>query len=284
MDTIYSFRSELKTLGYSKGVINNYPRYAQKLLEFAQEIPQKIQPIHIRKYYEYLQTKHHRFKAELISPAHIHGQLLAIKIYFEYLERNRIIKQNPYILKLKQPLKNTRKPFTQEQIQELYKNCRNTEEKIILHLCYGCGLRNNEAVSLQINDFNFNKKLLYIRHGKGKKRRVIPLTETLANDLKSYCEQTIFYRKPNQENFLITQNSISYNNKRIYKDFKKLLKRTKSIIYADYCLHSLRHSIATHLLENEMSIEMVRDFLGHSQLVTTQNYTKINFKKTILYL
>jgi integrase/recombinase XerD len=68
----------------------------------------------------------------------------------------------------------------------------------------------------------------------------------------------------------------------IYDLFKKLLKRTRNINDKNYCLHSLRHSIATHLLENEMSIEMVRDFLGHSQLVSTQIYTRINFLKTQL--
>jgi integrase/recombinase XerD len=68
----------------------------------------------------------------------------------------------------------------------------------------------------------------------------------------------------------------------VYDLFKKLLKRTQNINHENYCLHSLRHSIATHLLENEMSIEMVRDFLGHSQLVSTQIYTRINFLKTQL--
>lgn len=276
MDEIYNFRTELQTLGYCKTAVNNYPKSAQKLLEFTQETPQKIQPNHIKKYYEYLQQKPNQRTAGLISPSHIYGQLLAIKLYFEYLERTNKIKINPYNLRLKQPKTTPRKSLNQDQIQELYKNCRTVEEKIILHLCYGCGLRRSEVEKLNCKDINFDKKLLFVRQGKGKKRRVIPLTEAIAKDFKKYFDHSFFYRNNNQENFLITQNGIPFNGRRVYKMFKLLLKRTKTIIYTDYCLHSLRHSIASHLLENEMSMEMVRDFLGHNQLGTTQIYTKIN--------
>ena len=151
-----------------------------------------------------------------------------------------------------------------------------------LPICYGCGLRRNEVELLSLKDINFEQKLLFIRKGKGKKRRVIPLTETIVKELKNYLNYSEIYRKENIESFLINDlgNTITGNN--IYTTFKRILKRTTILDYQLYCLHSLRHSIATHLLENEMSIEMVRDFLGHSQLVTTQIYTRINFLKTKL--
>lgn len=282
-NTINDFRRELLNLGYSNTAVNNYPKYAQNILDYIKETPQKITDYHIKNYYEYLKTKPNKRRKGTISESHIYSQLLAIKLYFEYLERTRTIKRNPYNLKIKQTTKNERIVFTQEEIKILYKNCTNSIEKIILHLCYGCGLRRTEVELLTIKDINFEQKLLFVRKGKGKKRRVIPLTESIVEDLKHYFTETQTIRKETEESFLININGGKMKGDNVYDLFKKLLKRTQNIQHENYCLHSLRHSIATHLLENEMSIEMVRDFLGHSQLVSTQIYTRINFLKTKLH-
>jgi len=278
-DTINDFRRELLNLGYSKNAVDNYPKYAQNLLTYSKENPQKITDNYIKNYYEYLKTKPNKRRKAPLSESHIYSQLLAIKLYFEYLERTRTIKRNPYNLKIKQTTKNERIVFTQEEIKTLYQNCTNLLETTILNLCYGCGLRRTEVILLDIKDINFEQKLLFIRKGKGKKRRVIPLTETIIKDLKNYNNQIEIYRKEKLQNFLINELGNPITGNTIYTTFKRILKRTQSIQHENYCLHSLRHSIATHLLENEMSIEMVRDFLGHSQLVTTQIYTRINFLK-----
>jgi integrase/recombinase XerD len=282
-NTINDFRRELLNLGYCKNVVVNYPKYAQNILDYIKEIPQKITDQHIKKYYQYLKEKPKRNGIETISESHIYSQLLAIKLYFDYLERTKTIKRNPYNLRIKQAAKNERTVFTQEEIQILYKTCQNSVEKTILHLCYGCGLRRNEIELLDLKDVNFEQKLLFVRKGKGKKRRVIPLTETIIQDLKEYFTATEIIRNNNEESFLININGSKMRGNNVYNLFKRILKRTQSLNPENYCLHSLRHSIATHLLENEMSIEMVRDFLGHSQLVSTQIYTRINFLKTKLH-
>lgn len=144
-------------------------------------------------------------------------------------------------------------------------------------MCYGCGLRRSEAQDLNIKDVNFEQKLLFVRKGKGKKRRVIPLTEKITTDLHEYYKQNQWYRNENQESFLINIQGNRITGTTIYENFKKLLQKTKiNTSDKNICLHSLRHSIATHLLENEMSIEMVRNFLGHQNLKTTQIYTRVN--------
>jgi integrase/recombinase XerD len=275
-DQIYNFRKELQNLGYCTSVVKNYPKYAQNLLVFTNENYTKINPNHIKKYYEYLQTKPHKNQQKTISQSYIHCQLLGVKLYFEYLERINKIKVNPYNLRIKTTKSNPRKSLNQQQIETLYQACKNSNERTILNLCYGCGLRRNEVEKLNIKDINFDKKLLFVRSGKGKKRRVIPLTKAIVKDLKAYCEDSFFYRSSNQEAFLINNLSNRITGSSIYKIFKIILKRTKISNQNDYCLHSLRHSIASHLLENEMSMEMVRDFLGHNQLGTTQIYTRIN--------
>lgn len=272
-ESIYSFRKELQGLGYSKGVVNNYPKYAQSLLEYSKENPKKITDKHIKNYYEYLKTKPNQRRKGKLGERHIYAQLSAVKLYFEYLERTGEIKRNPYNLKIKQPIRKERTVLTPEEIQTLYNACKNLQETIIIHLCYGCGLRRSEAEQLNAKDIDYEKKLLYVRKGKGRKRRVIPLTETIIRDFK-------LYRKKESESFLLNKQDTRMTGNKIYETFKKILKRTE--LSEDYTLHNLRHSIATHLLENGMSIEMVRDFLGHSQLVTTQIYTRINLLKNQL--
>ncbi len=260
-DSVFNYRKELQGLGYSKNAVDNYPKYAQNLLTYSKENPQKINDNHIKNYYNYLQTKTSQRRKAPLSESHIYSQLLAIKLYFDYLERTRTIKQNPYNLRIKQPTKKERIIFTQEEIKTLYQNCTNLLETTILNLCYGCGLRRNEVILLDIKDINFEQKLLFIRKGKGKKRRVIPLTESIVKDLKNYNNQIEIYRKEKLQNFLINELGNPITGNTIYTTCKRILKRTQKIDHQNYCLHSLRHSIATHLLENEMSIEMVRDFL-----------------------
>lgn len=277
MEEIHDFRKELQNLGYSKGVINNYPKYAQNLLHYTKTEAITITENQIKEYYKYLQTKPNQRRKGIISQSHIHSNLLAIRIFFEYLQRIGKIKRNPYTLKVKSPIRNQRNILTQEEIKTLYKTAQNLEETILLHLCYGCGLRRSEAQDLNIKDVNFEQKLLFVRKGKGRKRRVIPLTEKITTDLQEYYKQNQWYRNENQESFLINIQGNRITGTTIYENFKKLLQKTKiNTSDKNICLHSLRHSIATHLLENEMSIEMVRNFLGHQNLKTTQIYTRVN--------
>jgi integrase/recombinase XerD len=112
---------------------------------------------------------------------------------------------------------------------------------------------------------------LYVRDGKGAKRRVIPLNQTVKNDLENYCKK---YRKDkNCEAFMLSRIKHRMSGDSYNRTLKQLLQRTE--INKEITLHHLRHSIATHLLENGMSIEFVRDFLGHSHLETTQIYAKV---------
>lgn len=275
-NTIYEFRKELENLGYCKTVVKVYPKYVVHFLEFTKEIPTQITANQIKAYQEHLRGKPNPSKDGKLSQSHVHSQLLAIRIYFEYLERIQKINKNPFTLKLKSPVNEIKIILTQEEITALYQHCRTAQEWAIMHLCYGCGLRRSEAQNLNIADVHLDKKLLFIRKGKGKKRRVIPITEMIAQDLGNYLEVRSFTSAENETSFLIDSKGNRMLGSTIYKTFKSLLNRTKNHRDQNISLHHLRHSIATHLLENEMSIEMVRNFLGHQSLKTTQIYTRIN--------
>jgi len=262
-ETVLQFRKELQNLGYSKTVVNNYPKQIRAFLSHFKKSFTEIQTQDILDYHLHLKTIIGTRTKKPFSESYIHSILLAIKLYFEYLQRTGAIKINPYQLKIKSPKSEERKIFTQEEIKHLY-NKSNQLQTIILHLCYACGMRRNEAVELKTNDIDLENCLLYIRKGKGRKRRVIPFTKQVKKDIEFFLSV-----EKNK-----TENLLNITATRIYEEFKKLLKKA-DLDNQKFTLHCLRHTIATQLLEQGMELEKVRDFLGHEYLGTTQIYTRI---------
>ena len=262
-ETILLFRKELQNLGYSKTVVNNYPKQVKNFLDHQKKHFAEIHTQDILDYHLHLKTIIGTRTKKPFSESYIHSILLAIKLYFEYLQRTGAIKINPYQLKIKSPKSEERKIFTQEEIKRLYSKS-NQLQTIILHLCYACGMRRNEAVELKTNDIDLENCLLYIRKGKGRKRRVIPFTKQVKKDIEFFLSV-----EKNK-----TENLLNITATRIYEEFKKLLKKA-DLDNQKFTLHCLRHTIATQLLEQGMELEKVRDFLGHEYLGTTQIYTRI---------
>jgi integrase/recombinase XerD len=261
-EIILQFRKELQNLGYCKTVINAYPRQIRTFLEFIKKENTAIKSEDILNYYQHIKKVKGKRTKKPFSESYIAGILLSIRLYFDYLQRNGTIKISPYQLKIKQPKSEERKVFTKEEIQKLY-NKSSPKQTIILHLCYACGLRRAEAAELKTGDIDLENYLLYIRKGKGKKRRVIPFTKQVQKDIKAYLESK-------------TGTVLNITADIIYYEFKKLLKKTE-LNNKGFTLHCLRHTIATQLLEQGMELEKVRDFLGHEYLGTTQIYTRINY-------
>ncbi|CAD7807242.1 Tyrosine recombinase XerC [Chryseobacterium aquaeductus] len=262
-ETILPFRKELQNLGYCKTVINSYPKQIEKFLKYTRKENFEVQSKDILDYYTYLKTIISPRTKRHLSDNYLHTILLSIKLYFDYLQRTGTIKISPYQLKIKAPKSEERKVFTKEEVIKLYAKS-NRLQTIILHLCYACGLRRNEATELNTKDIDLENCLLYIKKGKGKKRRVIPFTKQVQKDIE------FFLSTENK-----TENLLNITAIRIYYEFTKLLKKT-GLENKGFTLHCLRHTIATQLLEQGMELEKVRDFLGHEYLGTTQIYTRIN--------
>lgn len=269
-ETILQFRKELQNLGYCKTVTNSYPKQIAKFLNYTRKEHFEIQTKDILDYYSYLKTIISTRTKRHLSDNYLHSILLSIKLYFNYLQRNGTIKISPYQLKIKSPKSEERKVFTDEEIQKLY--AKSSElQTIILHLCYACGLRRNEASELNTKDIDLENCLLYIKKGKGKKRRVIPFTKQVKKDIEIFIfSSEAEVRHPKSDN----PNLLNITSERIYIEFKHLLKKT-GLENKGFTLHCLRHTIATQLLEQGMELEKVRDFLGHEYLGTTQIYTRM---------
>ena len=241
----------------------------------------------MQKYYQYLQDRPNRTRAGTLSSSTIDGYLFTLKLFFMYLQKVGLKEINPIsVLRFdhrKKGVKVERSILTKEEIDELYGSCKNEIEKVLLGMFYGCGLRKSEVEKLNVRDLELSKnsgKCLYVRSGKGRKRRVVPLPENVIQDVKSYLQKervqrmTYHTQGADKKALLLNKRGTRMKHSTLWVMLKTMLLRTsiKKLI----SLHHLRHSIATHLLASGMGIEEVRDFLGHEHLESTQIYTRVN--------
>jgi integrase/recombinase XerD len=271
---VQEFKTQLERLGYSRTSILMLPGCVKEFLE-VQEIKSltDITPGQIQQHHEYLQARPNKRRPGGLSESHINHHIYALKTFFKWLEANGEIQTNPISgLEFPSPGTKPREILNQDEIKQLYNQCENYRERAVLSIYYGCGLRRTEGIKLDLKDIHFRTGLLYVREGKGAKRRVVPMSKQVKNDLQTYAYKER-KAKPGETSFLVGKNGNRINVNTASKALKLLLGKAE--IKRDITLHSLRHSIATHLLESGMGLEDVREFLGHSHLESTQIYVKV---------
>lgn len=287
------YKTHLETLGHgSHGTTTKY-RY---LREFLHQLEQKtitditkVTSKEIEGHYRHLQKRPSKKDGNSLSPKTIYAHMKSIQQLFTMLLSKNRIKTNPAsALKYPYPDKTTERIILdQEEIKQLYKTAKNWQERALLSLAYGCGLRVSELVAINIDDIKLRQEILIVPRGKGNKRRVVPLSHGVVSDLTSYFfkERDKLttgrdYQKSEQAFMLHSRGGrmmkYTYN-----KNLKRIIDRTgnETIKSKNITIHNLRHSIATHLLEQGVKVEQVREFLGHSQLETTEIYTRVSRKQ-----
>ncbi|TWP25384.1 hypothetical protein ETU10_00130 [Apibacter muscae] len=268
MEQLHHYQEKLHTLGYNPKTIYSKIRNIKSFLTFTNKQEKQIQTKDLENYIKEL--KQRKLHSSTIYQYYTHP-----KEYFRYIKESKYISKNPFetlILHLeKQPYKE-RIILTQEEIQALYSKTKNLQEKILLHLAYGCGLRAIELERINTEELDIKNKLVIVEQGKNSKRRIIPINQTLQRDFTNYLK----YRNSIQIEetaLLLNQKQQRMKKHTALELLKKILKRTT--LNKNITLHSLRHSIATHLLENGLSLENVKEFLGHKYLDTTEQYVRI---------
>jgi len=283
-EVLEAFRQYRKLVGYSKrcitGVVEFLARMEQKgILDLAD-----IEPSHIKEHYAYLLQRPNQLYSGALSPYTITGYLFHIRLLLSWAVRSGQISSSPMeSLRFPAPPPTERVIVSKEKIQDLYAICVLAQERLTLSLFYGCGLRASEGSRLNLKDIDHKARLLYVRQGKGRKRRVIPMTVAIAEDIQNYIYQqrheqvTRLTRGNHQKALSLNKIGTRMSAQSYWKLFKELLHRRGDLglINRGISLHSLRHSIATHLLADGMPLERVRDFLGHDHLETTQLYTHL---------
>ena len=253
---------------------------------------QQITPFDVSEFYRHLQSRKSHRDGQPLSEKFIFRILRCVQEYFGYALALGKIRVHPAShLRLRSRRRRGERPvFTQDNIRELYLACSTLQERAILHIAYGCGLRVSEVSALNVADVRTGENMVIVRCGKMGKSRKVPINEKISAELKEFIFSD--ERKNELTDCGLRSDAATvhlfYDNKgkrmhqwTLNKRFKQMIKRTEfgkllpSGQLSKTGIHALRHSIATHLLENGMNIELVRQFLGHNQIETTEIYTHI---------
>ena len=249
---LIKLKRELEIRNFSRQTVNAYIYSMKNFLEYSKNSGLNEQTVK-----EYIQkslkNKNH---------ASVRRDLFAIKFFFE-----KILKQKIY---LPNPKRNNTLPeiLTVDEIREMIRSANNIKHKIIIKMLYGCGLKVSEIVNLKKENINFRENLIHIKLAKGKKDRFVKIPESIKKELGSYCnllnENILF---PSNRGGKLTKDTIQ---KIVQSSAKKA--GIKKRVYP----HLLRHSFATHLLEQGTDLRIIQKLLGHSDIKTTQIYTQIS--------
>ena len=286
-DRFYQYQ---KRLGYVEETCNTRRLYINEFLSWLEQKGQieiqQVQFHEIQSYYNYISERPNKSEPGVLSQKTTFGHMKTVEHLFTMLQSEGEILVNPIsTLKFPYPRQESeRQVLTQEEINELYEVCESSWERSILSLAYGCGLRVGELEQMNIEDIRLREKILIVPKGKGNKRRVVPMSKGVVSDLSDYYfnERTDFTYgrdyKPKDDAFMLNTRGGRMREFTYNKYLKRLIERTenKTIKEKEISIHNLRHSIATHLIEQGIPVQQVRQFLGHSQLETTQVYTHIS--------
>ena len=236
----------------------------------------QVTPKEIAQYNDYLKAKKSQRTGKALKQKSIYDHMRNLQQYLGYLLEIETIKSNPAShLKFTAVSENVaRFIFSQDQIQALYQ-VANLEERTILNIGYGCGLRVQEMSDLNKEDIRFSENLVIVQKGKNSKRRLVPISDKIKTEL----EEFIFSSKRKTNEIFVHSKGQRMQTGTLNKRLKTLINKAKLNLNETELnsigIHNLRHSIATHLLQNGMKLEQVQKFLGHSHIESTEIYTHI---------
>lgn len=255
-NTFDSLTRELRMRSYSPKTIKSYVHYNAEILRFCAKDPREIGTEDVKNYLDYLAREN---SASTVSVAYN-----ALRFYYKEIWKRSLF------LNISRPRQAKYLPvvLSKEEVRRMLAVLSNPKHNCILSLLYGCGLRVSELTHVKMRDIDFDRKLLRVFQGKGKKDRFTLLPESLLEILKKQKN----LKSP--EDFLFTNGRGGrLTETTIQKIVASAAERAR--IGKNVTPHTLRHSFATHLLENGTDIRYIQELLGHAKLQTTQIYTHV---------
>lgn len=258
-DTILkNLDTEMKLRGFSKQTSKIYLFYNSKFLEYINKSPEEVTEDDIKEFLAYMMSDH------LVSNASI--AIIKASLRFYYSE---ILGKNFSMIKTPKSARGLPVVLTKNEIKELLDNTENEKHRLLIELLYSTGLRLSECINLKYSDLDLNENIGWVRKGKGSKDRIFIISEMFKDDLLEYKEKRGY-----ENGYIFTVNGRKMSPRAVQHAIKLAAKRAG--IDKNVHVHTLRHSFATHLLENGVDIRKIQSLLGHSNLQTTQIYTQVS--------
>lgn len=240
-------------------------------------------------YLEYIRTRFHKKKDVVLSDNSIKHHLLSLRMLFDYCYASGMIDYTVPFPKFQPMEQKAKKVLDVEQIKMLFDVCENPRDLAILSLAYGCGMRRSEMYKLNSTDVHTHEQMIFIKEGKGRKYRTIPLSKKVLEFLRNY---EIYYRPQLLMNrgdyyvepaFLLNNHGHRLCGMSIYKRLRYLADKIPAadLSYVHITPHYLRHCIASHLIERGAGLEWTQAFLGHGTPDATHVYIKNRNRKVI---
>lgn len=256
-ELLAKIENELKLRNYSRKTIKSYSACLRDYFKYIKTVSKDPDADKIK---QYLLLKQEGGQ----SSRTVNLYLMSIKYFYKEIAKSKFeidIKFAKTASKLPVVLSRT-------EIKKMIDSIENLKHKTMISLAYGAGLRVSESVNLKVKDIDFPELCLHIKEAKGKKDRLTVFPENLSDNLKQLAEG-----KSGDEYIFSSQQGGKLTERTAQIVFERAL--VKAGIKKEATFHSLRHSFATHLLENGVDVRYVQELLGHANIRTTQIYTKV---------
>ena len=257
------FIRKLEMKRYSQNTIRTYKSMLCNFINFNEGLNiEQINRLDIADFKRYI---YHLVSKRKVSTSFQNQAINAIKFYYE-----KVLGRKKIFVQIDRPRKVSRLPkvISKQEVELIIKSIHNIKHKCIISLLYSCGLRMGEALNLKIEDIHSKQKLIFVRGGKGNKDRTTLLSSKILPLMRTY------YIEYKPKTYLFEGlNGTQYSPKSV----QAILHRAciKANIRTHVTAHTLRHSFATHLLENGTNLRYIQELLGHSSSKTTEIYTHI---------
>lgn len=280
---IAQFQRQLQILNYAKetitGAITSTKDYILYLEENRISLLQTSTK-EIVQYFHYLEKRQNKKTGLGLSMAYLQSIRYGLSLFYEFLSLTQTEKYNLPTFPVIKIQKSIPKVLSKEEVQKLFQACDESllgkRNKALLAIYYGCGLRKQEGTRLNVEDLDLEKGSVFIAKSKTHRQRNVPLNKSIQTIIEDYLfnvREKLIDKEQSETSLLVTEQGNRISKESVSYILQKLLVDAK--IKTKASPHTLRHSIATHLLQSGMKLENISLFLGHKSMDSTQIYTHL---------